>query len=264
MFRWRSMYVLMAVVLALVCGAACHAQNGTITGQVTDPQGKALIGAAVQVVNTGGTLQRDAKSDASGAYSVADLPPDTYLVVIQMAGFDAFTSDAQTLAAGQTLTFTAKLVVAKAEATTVTVSGGAANRIELENATLSGTITNQQVTTLALNGRNFMQLSTTTPGVSNQSGQDEAKVGVAGSAKFSVNGGRVEYNTFVVDGSDVLNTSINASRGQGEPLMVYPSIDAIQEMKVLTADYRALYGKSASGSVLVTTKSGTSQFHGNV
>ncbi len=64
--------------------------------------------------------------------------------------------------------------------------------------------------------------------------------------------------------SDVLNTSINASRGQGEPLIVYPSIDAIQEMKVLTADYSALYGKSASGSVLVTTKSGTDKFHGNV
>ncbi len=71
--------------------------------------------------------------------------------------------------------------------------------------------------------------------------------GVAGSAKFSVNGGRVEYNTFSVDGSDVLNTSINASRGQGEPLMVYPSIDAIQDMKVLTADYSALYGKSCVG-----------------
>ncbi len=102
------------------------------------------------------------------------------------------------------------------------------------------------------------------PGVSNQTGQDEAKVGVAGSAKFAVNGGRVEYNTFSVDGSDVLNTSINASRGQGEPLIVYPSIDAIQEMKVLTADYSALYGKSASGSVLVTTKSGTDKFHGGV
>ncbi len=73
-------------------------------------------------------------------------------------------------------------------------------------------------------------------------------------------GGRVEYNTFEVDGSDVLNTSINASRGQGEPLMVYPSIDAIAEMKVLTADYSALYGKSASGSVLVTTQVG----HGEV
>jgi hypothetical protein len=102
------------------------------------------------------------------------------------------------------------------------------------------------------------------PGVSNQTGQDEAKVGLAGSAKFSVNGGRVEYNTFEVDGSDVLNTSINASRGQGEPLIVYPSIDAIQDIQVLTSNYGAMYGKTASGSVIVTTKSGAAQFHGNL
>ncbi len=125
-------------------------------------------------------------------------------------------------------------------------------------------MSNEEVAAYGLNGRNFSQLIIMAPGVSNQTNQDEAKVGVAGSAKFSVNGGRVEYNTFEVDGSDVLNTSINASRGQGEPLMVYPSIDAIQEMKVLTGDYSALYGKSASGSVLVTTKSGGPQFHGNI
>ncbi len=138
-----------------------------------------------------------------------------------------------------------------------------ATTVETDTASISTTLGQQEITGYGLNGRNFSQLITMAPGVSNQTGQDEAKVGVAGSAKFSVNGGRVEYNTFAVDGSDVLNTSINASRGQGEPLMVYPSIDAIQDMKVLTADYSALYGKSASGSVLVTTKSGSDKFHGN-
>jgi hypothetical protein len=124
-------------------------------------------------------------------------------------------------------------------------------------------VSNDEVAAYGLNGRNFSQLITMAPGVSNQTGQDEAKVGVAGSAKFSVNGGRVEYNTFEVDGSDVLNTSINSSRGQGEPLVVYPSIDAIQDMKILTADYSALNGKSASGSIIVSTKSGTDKFHGS-
>src|SRR6201990_606662 len=135
--------------------------------------------------------------------------------------------------------------------------------VETHTASISTTLGGNEVTGYGLNGRNFSQLITMAPGVSNQTGQDEAKVGVAGSAKFSVNGGRVEYNTFEVDGSDVLNTSINASRGQGEPLIVYPSIDAIDDMKVLTSNYSALYGKSASGSVLVSTKSGTDTFHGN-
>ena len=108
---------------------------------------------------------------------------------------------------------------------------------------------------IGLNGRNFTQLIALAPGVSNQTGQDEAKVGVVGSVKYSVNGGRVEYNTFEVDGSDVLNTGLN---GASSTLMVYPSLDAIQEVKVLTSNYGAQYGRTASGTVQVTTKSGTS------
>jgi len=70
-----------------------------------------------------------------------------------------------------------------------------------------------------------------------------SQVGVVGSVKYSVNGGRVEYNTFEVDGSDVLNTGLN---GAAATLMVYPSLDAIQEVKVITANYGAQYGRTAS------------------
>lgn len=97
--------------------------------------------------------------------------------------------------------------------------------------------------------------------MSNQTGQDEALVGVKGSVKYSVNGGRVEYNNFDVDGSDVLNAGLN---GAESTLMVYPSLDSIQEVKVLTSNYGAMYGRSASGTVLVTTKSGTPKLHGGL
>src|SRR5271167_1984664 len=85
-------------------------------------------------------------------------------------------------------------------------------------------------------------------------------VGVKGSVKYSVNGGRVEYNNFEVDGSDVLNAGLN---GAESTLVVYPSLDAIQEVKVLTSNYGAMYGRTASGTVLVATKSGGAQWHGN-
>ena len=133
--------------------------------------------------------------------------------------------------------------------------------VETESATVSGTITEKEVTSIGLNGRNFSQLIALTPGVSNQTGQDEAKVGVTGSVKYSVNGGRVEYNSYEVDGSDVLNTGLN---GASTTLIVYPSIDAIQEVKVLTSNYGAQYGRTASGTVQVTTKSGTPDWHGNL
>ncbi len=265
--RFSKLFQVLAAALYLGC-VSLLAQGGQqgqqISGQVNDPQGKAITGATVHLAKTDGSLNRDTKTDPSGTYSFTQIPAGEYLVVTEAEGFDTKTSDPLTLAAGQSLVFNVQLTAVKGATTSIEVQGGGATAIELQNPSISGTISNQQVATLALNGRNFTQLITTTAGVSNQSGQDEAKVGLAGSAKFSVNGGRVEYNTYEVDGSDVLNTGINASRGQGLPLIVYPSIDDIQDIQVLTSNYSAMYGKTASGTVIVTTKSGTGQFHGNL
>ena len=259
----RIHFAVLGFALMLFCGLSAAAQTGRIAGQVSDQQGAVIQGAAVQVFNQDNTIKRDTKTDATGAYAVPFLPPGSYRVLVQAPGFGSAASEELPVVAGQTFVFNLKLSIQTEKSEVVVSASGANTSIELDTATQSTTISSEEVTGLGLNGRNPIQLITMAPGVSNQTGQDEAKVGVAGSAKFSVNGGRVEYNTFEVDGSDVLNTSINASRGQGEPLIVYPSIDAIDEIKVLTSNYSALYGKSASGSVLITTKSGTPVFHGN-
>ena len=258
--RLLSAQVLIALLL---CSPLYGQSSGRFSGQVTDQDGGAIPGATVQIVNQETLVKREVKTDAIGAYAVPSLPPGRYQVIVEADGFSRRSSEVITLSIGQSLVFSASMSVGGVS-TEVNVTEAGSSGVETTTATISTTMQEKEVTGYGLNGRNFSQLISLAPGVSNQTGQDEAKVGVAGSAKFSVNGGRVEYNTFEVDGSDVLNTSINASRGQGEPLMVYPSIDAIQDVKVITANYSALYGKSASGSVLVTTKSGTDKFHGNV
>ena len=121
-----------------------------------------------------------------------------------------------------------------------------------------GTITGKEVTQLQLNGRNFTQLITLVPGVSNQTGQDEGVVGAQGSISYSVNGGRTEYNNWEVDGGDMMDNGSNFS------LNVYPSVEAIEEVQVLTSNYGAQYGKNGSGTVEVETKSGTNKFHGSL
>ncbi len=252
-----------AMFLLLSIASAAGQDTGRISGLVTDPDGAVIPEAKVQVINQETLVSREAKADSVGEFLVAGLPAGRYQIIVEADGFTRRSSEIITLAAGQALTFNVKIEVTAVKQE-VQVAEAASTELDTNTATLSTTLGSKEVVGYGLNGRNFSQLITLSPGVSNQSGQDEAKVGVAGSAKFSVNGGRVEYNTFEVDGSDVLNTSINASRGQGEPLIVYPSIDAIQDMKVLTADYSAVYGKSASGSVLITTRSGTDKFHGNV
>ena len=264
MLRSLTRFLYSTALIAVLGGALAYGQQATgrISGQVTDPNGRVIPAATVQIVNQDTLVQRTGKTDATGAFDFLSLSPGHYQLIVEADGFER-KQEVVTLVSGQAVVFDARMSV-RSEQTQVEVVGAAAPAaVETDTASISTTIGQEEVTGYGLNGRNFSQLITMSPGVSNQTGQDEAKVGVAGSAKFSVNGGRVEYNTFEVDGSDVLNTSINASRGQGEPLMVYPSVDAIQEMKVLTADYSALYGKSASGSVLINTKSGTDKFHGS-
>ena len=233
-------------------------KSAIIKGNVTDQTGAVLPGATVVVSNASG-FKRTATTDSVGNYEIGGIPPGTCDVSVSAPGFTTFQAPGVTVVAGGTLPLDAMLEPAK-EKTEIKVQAGGAAQVETETAEVSGTITQKEVTSLQLNGRNFTQLITLTPGVSNQTGQDEAKVGVQGSVKYSVNGGRVEYNSFEVDGSDVLNAGLV---GAESTLVVYPSLDAIQEVKVLTSNYGAQYGRTASGTVEVTTKSGSNEWHGN-
>jgi hypothetical protein len=231
---------------------------GTIGGSVNDQTGAVVPGATVKLTSATGVSQT-AVTDDKGNYSFKGLPAGSYSVSVTAKGFKPFQAEHIALAPGMDLPLDAGLEP-QSQKEEVNVTAGGAAQIETENAEVSGTITQKEVTTLGLNGRNFTQLIALTPGVSNQTGQDEAKVGVNGSVKYSVNGGRVEYNSFEVDGSDVLNAGLS---GAESTLIVYPSLDAIQEVKVLTSNYGAQFGRTASGTVQVVTKSGTKDWHGN-
>jgi hypothetical protein len=255
----RSVRRLLLSVLICLASLPAVAQNGRFSGQVTDPQGAAISGASIQVINQQTLVRRETASDANGMYGVAYLPAGKYQVIVAAGSFN--TSIAQDVALGVdgTVVYNVQLTIGSAT-TEVRVEAEGATEVNTQSAEVSGTITGNEVASLALNGRNFTQLITMTPGVSNQSQQDEALVGPVGQAKYSFNGGRVEYNSFEVDGSDVLNLSIYPT---AVPLIVTPSLDAIQEIKVMTSNYGAQYGRTASGVVEVTTKSGTNSFHGN-
>lgn len=236
---------------------AAKVPGASFNGVVTDQTGAVIPNATVTL--TGPSGGQTATSNERGVYLVQGLAPGTYKVKVTAQGFAPFETDL-TLTANQNLEIDASLQPPSA-LENVNVIGNGPGQVQTESAHIEGTITQKEVVSAPLNGRNFTQLIALTPGVSNQTGQDEAKVGVAGSVKYSVNGGRVEYNNFDVDGGDVLNAGLN---GGESTLVVYPSLDAIQEVKVLTSNYGAMFGRTASGSVMVTTKSGTPQWHGDV
>ncbi len=249
------------VALLMLSAAVCvQAQNARISGTVTDSSGGALPGTDVKAVNTESKAEVIVTTDAAGVFTVAFLPAGRYTLHVEAPGFSPYVSPELKVDVGQGATFNVTLQVESAATNVEVTAGGGAAEVETTSSEITGTITGKEVTSLQLNGRNFTQLIALVPGVSNQSGQDEAKVGVSGSVKYSVNGGRTEYNSYLVDGSDVLNTGINSD---ASTLVVFPSIDAIQEIKVLTSNYGAQFGGTASGITVVTTKSGTDAFHGN-
>jgi hypothetical protein len=255
----RVLLCLFSFIFVFVAvGRAQSGSNGSISGVVTDNSGATVPGATITIKSDAGITQT-ATSDDKGEFSIANLAAGNYEVTVTAPGFKDFKAVSVTVTADQASKVEATMVPAGVS-TSVNVEGQSSTQIETETSQIAGTISRQEIVTLGLNGRNFTQLIALAPGVSNQTGQDEALVGVRGSVKYSVNGGRVEYNTFDVDGGDVLNASIN---GSSSSLIVFPSLDAISELQVLTSNYGAMYGRSASGTILATTKSGTNEFHGD-
>jgi hypothetical protein len=238
-------------------GLATKAQDtGYISGTVTDKSGAAVAGAQVVLTSTSGGLTRDTTSNADGAYVVSGLPGGTYNIVVTAKGFEKYTAQKVVLDVAAKIRVDVQLTVGSITSEVV-VTGESVAQVETQSSEISDTITGKQVNQLVLNGRNFTQLITLSPGVVNQQGYDEGIVGITANVSFSVNGGRVEYNNWELDGGD------NMDNGSNSTLNVYPNPEAIAEVQVLTSNYGAQYGRNGSGTVEVETKSGGTSFHGS-
>jgi carboxypeptidase family protein/TonB-dependent receptor-like protein len=248
--------LLSGLFLLLSATALCQ-DTATLTGTVRDNSGAVIPGAVVAVKQMATGTVRQLATNSAGEYVAAALVPGQYDLTITASGFRTYQAQAVTLRVAQNARIDVTLQVGAATQQ-VTVQGEGLAQVDTESSQLGGTITGTEVVQLQLNGRNFTQLITLVPGVSNQTGQDEGVVGAEGSISYSVNGGRTEYNNWEVDGGDMMDNGSNFS------LNVYPSVEAIEEVQVLTSNYGAQYGKNGSGTVEVETKSGSNQFHGSL
>ncbi len=249
---------LLCGMLAMLCTAfVAKAQDtGYISGTVTDKTGAAVAGADVVIFSTTGSATHATTTNGDGAYVVAGLPGGSYNIVVTAKGFQKYTAQKVVLDVAQKIRVDIQLTVG-AVTEEVVVTGESVAQVETQSSELSSTITGKQIDQLMLNGRNFTQLVNLSPGVVNQTGQDEGTVGVYGNVAYSMNGGRTEYNNWELDGGDNMDNGSNAT------LNVYPNVEAIAEFKVLTSNYGAQYGRNGSGTVEVETKSGGSSFHGS-
>jgi hypothetical protein len=249
--RW-----LLLGLLIFPASIAWGQDTATLTGTIRDQSGAVLPDVHVIIKNTAMGTVRQLKSNTAGEYVAAALPPGKYNLTVTASGFRKYQADGVVLSVAQNARIDITLQVGSVNSE-ITVQGENLAQVDTQSSTLGGTITGYETVQLPLNGRNFTQLITLVPGVSNQTGQDEGVVGVQGSIAYSVNGGRTEYNNWEIDGGSDLDNGSNAS------LNLYPSVDAIGEVEVLTSNYGAQYGRNGSGTVEVETKSGTNKFHGS-
>src|ERR1700745_379917 len=185
----------LSILLVLSAGAALAQDTASITGTVTDPSGAAIKGAQVTVSSPERAINRTTATNDSGEFLVAGLPPGSVNVTVAAQGFKKYEAPGIVLRVGQKARNDVTLQVG-ATTTEVTVEGQNVAQVETQSSDLTGPVTGNQITQLQLNGRNFTQLVTLVPGVSNQTGQDEGTVGVYGNVAFSVNGGRPGDNNW--------------------------------------------------------------------
>ncbi len=250
--------VLLAVMLTtlLVCSPAFSQVNfGRILGSVTDPSGAAVAGATVTVTNVGTNVSRTLTADSAGAYVAAALVPGTYTVRAEAKGFRTVEHQGVLVEVGTDVRVDVALAIG-ATTQTVTVTE-AVPLVDLNSATLGGTLSNEAINDLPLNGRNFQNLITLRPGVIIQPG--------GGAWTQSTNGLRAGATIYYVDGLmdndyNVGWTVVNAPTPITEAGSVLP-IDAIQEFN-LEQNPKAEFGWKPGEVVNVGIKSGTNSLHG--
>src|SRR6266536_5001630 len=243
--------------------AAANAQVttvGSISGTVRDPKGAAVPKAEVLIQDEGSGVSRTVVADDNGFYLAASVPVGRYTISTSPQGFKKTVASAVDLHVGENRTVNLDLQVGQVSET-VTVSSDSAP-VETRSGDVSSLIAEKQVTELPLNGRNYAQLALMVPGVSpvTQNGAGGAfgtqGTGLDSHVDMSVNGNQSNANLWTVDGVNNMDVGSNAT------LLVFPSIDSIQEFRVERNSFSAEFGQAQGAVINLVTKGGSNQFHG--
>ena len=254
--RLQGILLCILSTVLLQISALTQTSTGNIAGRVTDPSGAILVGAKINVKNLGTGATRTATTEASGTYTIVNLDPGQYEVSTEAAGFAGRKISPVSVNVGITTTVDVGMKVANVTQK-IEVQALSA-QIDVQNSTVQSVVTESQLDTLPVNGRNFQQLAILSPGASNGSQSvgssfDSTKTRVGA---VSVSGGPGRYINISIDGGDANDDFVG-----GQNLQI--SQDAVQEFSVVTQRYNAENGRATGGIINVVTKSGTNQFHGD-
>ncbi len=261
--KLRNWAWVLLIVLSTAAVSLAQSDTARLQGTVTDPQGNAVSGAAVNVTSVETGRLSTATTSELGYYTVSALPPGHYRVDIAQKGFKKVS---RTLELQVAQLGVADFQLSVGEVTeTITVEAGSPV-IDSQDSAIGNVVESRQVTELPLNGRNFTQLAVLVPGASRglptgaatgaNNNAETFRFGEEGGASLAVNGLRPQADNYILDGIDNNETLVNS-------IVFFPPADAIDEFRVQTSVAPAQYGRAGGALVVTTIKSGTNDIHGS-
>lgn len=258
MFRKNARKALCILfALALCCGALAQGISGSIAGVVFDAGGAVIPGAKLTLTNEATGFSREVSTNAQGQYVAYSLPPGPYRLSVEQPGFQKLVRSGVVLAAADALTVDLTLTVGDVQQTIEVTES--TPLLQAQNAMVSSLVSNEQIIEIPLQSRTFTSLLLLSPGATTGSSGNltTSPYAMRGDANISVNGSSAQNNSYFIDG--MVNRNLWLST-----LIMVPTVDSIQEMRVLTSNYTAEYGIAAGAITIVQTKSGTNRLRGSL
>ena len=270
----RSFLLLVFILIVTVnCPLFAQTETATLSGYVTDPDGKVLAHADVQVVNVETNIAQTTQTNDVGLYLFPNLHPSKYRISVKSPGFKEYVKQDLVLHVQDAVSENFKMQIGSISESITVVAG--ATSVNTENATVSTVIDRTFVEALPLNGRSFNTLLQLTPGVVIA----PSAANPSDPGQFNINGQRADSNYFVVDGvsgnfggasPSSLALPGNGGTGATQAFNAYGgtsslvSVDAVQEFRVQTSSFAPEFGRAPGGQVTIETRSGTNAFHGSL
>ncbi|MGO9272288.1 MAG: carboxypeptidase regulatory-like domain-containing protein [Terriglobia bacterium] len=257
--------IFLTVMLLLPTAAVWAGVGGRISGTVWDPSGAVIPGVTIAARNTETGLEESTTTNEEGFYAFPALPVGHYEIVMRHPGFKPYRQGALTIDANTALRVDARLELGPQTQTVNITEAGPS--VETTNTQMGQLATSTKINSVPLNGRGFTDLLALQPGVIPVTSQPPNSVVMTGVSSISPSGdlnpgnlsisGQREFaNGFTVNGSDV-EEDVNMGAA------VVPNLDSIAEFRILTNNFDAEYGNYSGGQIIVVTKAGANQFHGD-
>ena len=259
-FCGRLASIVCSVITVVLClsstSVLAQVTSGTIFGSVKDASGAVLPNATITVRADQIGFTRVVTSSANGDFVLPNLPPATYSIQVEAEGFKKLEARRVVLSAADKLNAGDFVLQVGATTETVNVTADPGQlQLQSNSGERSDLVTNKQLNEVAINGRNVLDYMKLVPGVI--SSFNGSVSGTGGLDAMNINGTRANQHEFTIDGASNVDTGNNG----GTHVTINP--DAIEEVKVLTSNYQAEFGKAAGGQIALVTKSGTNQWHGD-